>query len=216
MDRSSKKIYTINTMKSFFSNKPNPIEQTIIIIGAARSGTSIPASILHHAGVYLGEYTNGYQYEDKYLELNFKEWQKDNKSQLDEFRKTIDERNKKYKVWGWKDINVVWYLKDILGRLRNPTFIITSRNPLHIAYSSFEKDKKHHEVNKNYRFETFKSAVHQVSKQMPYINPNIPVAVLDFEEMQNKIVTKPLLDWLGVDYNESIQEAISDTYYHKK
>lgn len=203
-------------MKSFFSNKPNPIKQTIIIIGAARSGTSIPASILHHAGVYLGEYTNGYQYEDKHLRLNFKEWKKGNKSQLDKFKKTINERNKKHKVWGWKDINVAWYLKHIVGIVRNPTFIITSRNPLHTAYSSFQKDKKHHDVIDNYRFITFKSAILQLSNQAAYINPNRPIAFLDFDEMQNKIVTKPLLDWLGIDYNESIQEAISDTYYHKK
>lgn len=200
-------------MKSFFSNKPNPVEQTIIIIGAARSGTSIPASILHHAGVYLGEYTNGFQYEDKHLRLNL---DNDKEQQLEEFKKIIIERNEQYKVWGWKDVNIIWYLQEILPVVRNPVFIFTSRSPLHIGYSSYVKDKTHHAVPDNYRFKSFRSAVRQVSKHIQFLKPERPTAVLDFEEMQNKIVTKPLLDWLGVDYNESIEEAISDTYYEKK
>ena len=203
-------------MKSFFSDKPNTNEQTIIIIGAARSGTSTPTSVLHHAGVYLGEYTNEYQYEDKHLRLDLEKWGIGDKSQINEFRKIIDERNRRYKIWGWKDVNIVWYLKDILSLLRNPTFIFTSRNPLHVGYSSYVKDSNHHEVPDNYRFQSYRSAVRQVSKQYELLDQDIPIAILDFDEMKNKLVTKSLFDWLGIDYKESIQDCIGDTYYNKE
>ena len=198
-------------MKSFFNNKPNAHNKTIVILGAARSGTSIVSSILHHSGVYMGDFGNSHQYED--TQLNYSDWEgKIEEEKIRNFRKIIRERNENYKIWGWKDINTIWYLKKILPLLINPVFIFTSRSPLHIGYSSYVKDKNHHEVPDNYRFLSFRSAVRQVSKHLESLNPNRPIAVLDFNELQNKIVTKPLLNWLGIDYNKKCDDAIGESY----
>ena len=132
-------------MKSFSINKPNTQEKTIIVIGTARSGTSIVGSILYHAGVYMGELTNKKQYEDSALIMNggdirnFNKVPETRRSILKHKAAIINERNIKYKTWGWKDPNVVWYYKYInnvffFGVFILVIFIIQMRFPICTSY----------------------------------------------------------------------------------
>lgn len=201
-------------MKSFFHNKPNAHKKTIVIVGPARSGTSIVSSILHHSGVYMGDYGNSYQYED--TQLNYGNWTgKIEEEKIRNFRKIILQRNENYKIWGWKDTNIIHYLPKIRGALVNPVLLFTSRSPLDIARSAEEKDKSHHKVPENYLQICYRSSIGSMSKQFPYMRRNATFAVLDFEELRSKKVTKPLLDWLGINYNAKCDEAIGKSYMKK-
>jgi hypothetical protein len=209
-------------MKSFSINKPNTQEKTIIVIGTARSGTSIVGSILYHAGVYMGELTNKKQYEDSALIMNggdirnFNKVPETRRSILKHKAAIINERNIKYKTWGWKDPNVVWYYKYINNLLKNPCFIFTDRSALNIGLSSYKKDHKVREKDPNYRDASYKSALGHLAKiHRMYTDFNHPKIILDFNELKNGEVTKFVLDWLNIDYDKKYENAIGVGYTKK-
>lgn len=209
-------------MKSFSINKPNTQEKTIVVVGAARSGTSIVGSLLHHAGVYMGEFTNGYQYEDSGLILNgadLRDFNKDpekRSSMLADKAKIIKERNVKHKTWGWKDPNVVWYYKHINALLKNPCFIFTDRSSIDTGYSSYKRDHERRERDANYRDRSYVDSLGALTKiHLIHKSFNRPKIILDFNELKNGELTKFVLDWLSIDYDKKYEDSIGKSYVEK-
>ena len=102
-------------------------EKTIIVMGMARSGTSMVARVLDGLGIFLGSKRDNAVFEDveisKLLEANDEEG----------FKKLIQDRNTKHKTWGWKRPNSISQVDLILKHTRNPHFIILYRDLLAIA-----------------------------------------------------------------------------------
>ena len=105
------------------SNSTN--EKTIVVIGAARGGTSMVAGILYHLGVPMGK-ASAPVFEDVRIANAF-ETNDDEK-----LNKIIIEYNKN-PVWGFKRPGAINYLEKIASNLRNPHFVFIFRDVFSIA-----------------------------------------------------------------------------------
>lgn len=104
---------------------PSP-EKTVIVLGAARGGTTMVAAVLQALGVFMGEKL-GPVLEDVAL------------SQAVEARDTarlaeiVASRNATHPVWGWKRPSALEHSDVWQGRFRNPYIIAVFRDPFAIA-----------------------------------------------------------------------------------
>lgn len=103
-------------------------KKTVIVTGVARSGTSLVASVLKAAGLYLGEFVYDVVNEDaQMLEIL-------RSHNLDMLRTLIQQRNAQHARWGFKIPNMHVYLRhDELSLFRNPHLIVIYRDPVAIA-----------------------------------------------------------------------------------
>ncbi|MFO1024833.1 MAG: hypothetical protein U1E70_06605 [Acetobacteraceae bacterium] len=103
-------------------------ERTFIVSGVGRGGTSLAASMLFHAGVYMGHHLGEAVYED----LEFAEAFHSRNREL--LTRLIAHRNASHKRWGFKVPN----LHDViayhdLSLFRAPHLIVMFRDPVAIA-----------------------------------------------------------------------------------
>ncbi|MBD3244465.1 MAG: hypothetical protein GF335_00540 [Candidatus Moranbacteria bacterium] len=100
----------------------------ILVMGLSRSGTSMTAIVLEELGVFMGKEKDNIVHEDleivDMLEKN---------NEIAKFKNLIQERNKKYGIWGWKRPHAYEYLSKTKDLLTNPHFIFMFRDPLAIA-----------------------------------------------------------------------------------
>lgn len=90
-----------NKMRNKGHHIINPPEQasetkTVIVLGCARSGTSMIAGVLHHLGVSVGRRHDDATFEDIDLSLAFEN------HKFDEAESIIAEYNEAHDVWAWK------------------------------------------------------------------------------------------------------------------
>ena len=102
------------------------LQKTIIVVGAARGGTSIIAGALFHLGVFMGQ-ANAPVYEDLRLSLAFE------KQSKEKFEHVIKSYNLMHDVWAWKRPSSLSNLSSIAKKVRNPHFIFVFRDFLSIA-----------------------------------------------------------------------------------
>jgi len=105
--------------------------ETLVICGPGRGGTSLVAYILRKAGYFLGDQM-GNNHED-HLVLG---------AIRDQVQMTglIAERNRTNKRWGFKVPFAVHHIDWLAGALRNPVFLIVFRNPVATAKSLLRRD----------------------------------------------------------------------------
>jgi hypothetical protein len=93
-------------------------QETVVILGITRGGTSMVAGAVRGFGYYLGE--------DLLVNLEDQNFV----YKTDEHMKaTIARRNRDHGLWGWKYPLAVEYLDRLLPFVRNPLFIIVTRDP---------------------------------------------------------------------------------------
>lgn len=103
-------------------------EKTFIVMGVARSGTSMVATALTAAGLYMGAHPNDVVQEDKQI-LSFLQ-----AGQHAMLRTLIGYRNSQHAVWGFKIPNLHAYLTaDHIRWFRNPHLIVIFRDPVAVA-----------------------------------------------------------------------------------
>ncbi|WP_435106114.1 hypothetical protein [Arhodomonas sp. AD133] len=109
-------------------NQPatSPEEKTAVVIGVARGGTTMVASVLQALGVYMGE-NLGPVLED--VRLSEAVEAGDSKA----VNVIAAERDKQFRVWGWKRPAAVQHAAVWQPRLRNPHVIAVYRDPFAIA-----------------------------------------------------------------------------------
>ena len=104
-----------------------PTEQrTVVVVGVARGGTTMPAQALHALGVHMGDKLSAV-YED--VEI-CRPMEADD---LDGFRKIVSERNLKHQRWGFKRPAAIQYMQRYVSELRNPNFIVMFRDIMAIS-----------------------------------------------------------------------------------
>ncbi len=111
------------------NDQPAQAEWTTIVVGVARSGTSMIASMLRAMGVSLGERVDNIVHEDVELAKLLEQDRPDNRklSQL------VDMRNASHSRWAWKRPDAFRYIESALHEFRNPRFIIPFRDTLAIS-----------------------------------------------------------------------------------
>lgn len=116
----NKGVFAINEQDSA------PEQRTIIVLGAARGGTSMVAGALHHLGVPMGEGLSAV-YEDVALSSAIEENREGDVDAL------IAARNAMHPVWGWKRPSAISHRSAWEGKFLNPRFVVVFRDPFAIA-----------------------------------------------------------------------------------
>jgi hypothetical protein len=166
-------------------------QKTIVVLGAPRGGTSMVAATLRKLGVVMGEKL-GHQHED----ANFRR-----DVPLETMIATVQERNEKYDLWGWKMPNSVYYVEELLPHLRNPHFVAIFRNPFSISRSSSERD------GREYSARLLQVAANHTKRVVDLIDRlEAPTALAGFEAvMQDReSFVRGLGEFVGVDANEAV------------
>lgn len=116
--------------KGFYVINPQPLTdspRTIVVLGCARSGTSMVAGALHKLGVSVGRRHDDATFEDIDLSNAF---EKDN---IAEAEKIISEYNEQHRIWAWKRPALLNYFDRTKGKLRNPHYIAVFKDIFSIA-----------------------------------------------------------------------------------
>lgn len=105
-----------------------PAERTLIVLGIARSGTTMVAGALHHLGVHvaMGKQPNGV-FEDTEIAALLE--RKDYKA----LESLVQQRNLSHPVWGWKLPAAVDEIAQIERYFRAPEYIVVFRDLFAIA-----------------------------------------------------------------------------------
>ncbi len=103
-------------------------EKTLLVSGVGRGGTSLVASVLHHAGVFMGEHLAEAVYEDQEFVGAF------NGGHRDVLTRLIAARNAAHRTWGFKypGLHVALEYRDV-SLFRNPHLIVIFRDPAAVA-----------------------------------------------------------------------------------
>jgi hypothetical protein len=102
--------------------------RTLIVTGVQRSGTSLVASILQRAGLFIGSDINDIVFEDAEIERALR--QRD----LPDLRRIIGERNAQHQQWGFKYPMLCQSLPaDRLRLFDAPRLIVMVRDPVAMA-----------------------------------------------------------------------------------
>lgn len=169
---------------------PVPEDQrTIIVLGVARSGTSMVASVLRQLGVFMGAEAVPPVYEDVRLAKAI-----ETGAQADA-RRVVAEYNETHATWGFKRPGALGYLNELSTLVRTPIYVVVFRDPLAIA-------------NRNaisMRADPLRS-IHQTLKQYAVLHDFLvsqsPVALLVSNEkalLKPDVFVQQVVDWLGLD-----------------
>ena len=105
--------------------------RTLIVLGAARGGTSMIARMLHDLGVYMGEALNS-TYQDRMMnEISRGLFHGNIDINHPAIEEILRQRDSRFDIWGWKFTNHLF--PQLYAKTRNPHFIVVFRDPVAIA-----------------------------------------------------------------------------------
>ncbi|WP_343066721.1 glycosyltransferase [Dissulfurirhabdus thermomarina] len=104
--------------------------RTIVVVGPARSGTSMVAGALHHLGLFMGTSAVDPVFEDQDLSRAMDGWNADGGAAA---RRIVAAYDREHEAWGWKRPSAVGYLERTHGILRRPHYIITFKDIFSIS-----------------------------------------------------------------------------------
>ena len=119
-------------------------EESLVVCGSSRGGTSIIAFVLLRLGYHLGDRLGLYNHEDEEIVAAMK-----NPRQLTAI---IANRNRRLKRWGFKVPDAIHHVDWLAKSLRNPVFLVICRNPVAIAKTIMTReansDSPSHDLSK--------------------------------------------------------------------
>jgi hypothetical protein len=145
--------------------------KTVVVLGMHRSGTSVVAAVLRRLGVHIGDQLLGAHKDNPtghhealdMLELNDRilhsaggNWLsppsraailRQRRAFRSEIASLAWERNRRHKVWGWKDPRTALTVELFLPHLRNPRLVVVHRSPHEVARSLSARDGTDFEAN---------------------------------------------------------------------
>jgi hypothetical protein len=100
-------------------------EESLVVCGSSRGGTSIIAYVLLRLGYYLGDRLGGFNHEDEEIVAAIERPR--------QMAAIIESRNRRLKRWGFKAPDAIHRIDWLAKSLRNPVFLVVFRNPVAIA-----------------------------------------------------------------------------------
>ena len=164
------------------------VQKTIPILGIQRGGTTAVAGIVQKLGVHIGSDMN------KVLEdLDFATPGRFNNG-------VVDMRNAEFDVWGWKYPNTYLYIDRVYHRLRNPRFVIVTR------------DLTANAISMSVRTQTFstahaveRAALQQHQHHAMALRYRKPVLFVSYEKLilNPEIAVREIANFLAIDPTEA-------------
>src|SRR5262245_15383686 len=142
-------------------------QKTVVVLGLARSGTSVVTGVLKILGVEMGSSVNDKanpfgSFEDRDFALLHREifelasigssyWNPPSAEKIldvkervrDAIAEIVARKSSGRAIWGWKHPRTLLTLELFLPALTNPHLVAVFRNPLGIAHSSVEHTKNY-------------------------------------------------------------------------
>jgi hypothetical protein len=210
-------------------------QKTVIVLGTARSGTSVTAGMLASLGVDMGNV--GYPtesnprgaFEDRDFERLHKEmfnsidggktyWDPPTREQVMEQKEAADpriqrlilEKSKGKSIWGWKHPRSVLTIDLFLPYVANPHFVMVFRNPLAIAYSSVEHTKNR--VKSVDLLSGLNLANFYQKEMVDFLerHPELPTIFVAFDDVVSQPMKEAarLAEFLGIELDEKKIRAV--------
>jgi Sulfotransferase family len=129
-------------MKHIVLNREFGIVRTVAVFGPGRGGTSVIAGCLRALGVCMGIAPHAYKHEWSPIVR-----QAGSKIDLPRTHQNIRRMNASYPCWGWKFPSDVFHIGEIIALLRNPGFIVVTRDLTEIALSSLTRQDVPFEIS---------------------------------------------------------------------
>jgi hypothetical protein len=129
-------------MKHIVLNREFGIVRTVAVFGPGRGGTSVIAGCLRALGVCMGIAPHAYKHEWSPIVR-----QAGSKIDLPRTHQNIRQMNASYPCWGWKFPSDVFHIGEIIALLRNPGFIVVTRDLTEIALSSLARQDVPFEIS---------------------------------------------------------------------
>ena len=197
------------------------MSKTIIVIGTARTGTSLTSGILHRLGVNMNpsviEKTptmQGGAYEDnEFINITI-DISKTGRLLPENNQKLINlirERNKQ-KLWGFKSALTHCSGNLIIPQLRNPHMIVTFKNPMDTAQSMIPHRKERY--NQDHWTVEQMLTIHAQDlvklSQFLQVHKSIPQFWVKYRDLnENPIETaQNISKWLGIEFTEKARQEI--------
>jgi len=183
-----------------YGEKPQGAK-TLIVVGPARSGTSMVAGALAKLGLFMGDNCQPPTFEDTNLASAVE------KGKIDDVKVIIEHYNSHSPLWGWKRPSSLNHLERLHNLYRNPLYIFIFKDIFSIANRnkiSMKQDNICHSML---------NALADYHKVIDFINKKSPNALLI---SYDKLLRQPntLIDTL-IDYseiaptNQAYEEALS-------
>lgn len=190
----------LNGHSFLITRQPNTPQKTVIVLGAARGGTSLAAGILHALAIPMGDESSPPLFEDDLLTRAIRNprRQRSESGRIKGFfldivatisqllhqsklgRKTTQEviadYNGRFDIWGYKKPSAYEWVTAHYRKFRNPVFVLIMKDPIAIA------------VRKNnlYDYETETSlinALKQYEKMLRFLAKNkLPAFIFSYEK----------------------------------
>lgn len=117
-------------------------QETLVVCGAPRGGTSIVAYSLYQFGYFIGDDLGRENHEDNEF-LNALPGNKfafNYPGKKSKYLDLVEKRNEAHERWGFKLPHAALYIPELMETLRNPVFVVCVRNPLAIARSIMTRE----------------------------------------------------------------------------
>src|SRR6266536_1245815 len=131
-------------MKHVVLNREFGTVQTVAVFGTGRGGTSVIAGCLRALGVCMGIVRHAYKHEWSPVVR-----QANSEIDLPRTHQNIQRMNASYPCWGWKFPRDVFHIEAVTSLLRNPGFIVVTRDLTEIALSSLARQDVPFEISLN-------------------------------------------------------------------
>jgi hypothetical protein len=131
-------------MKHVVLNREFGTVRTVAVFGPGRGGTSVIAGCLRALGVCMGIVPHAYKHEWSPVVR-----QANSEIDLPRTHQNIQRMNASYPCWGWKFPSDVFHIEAVTSLLRNPGFIVVTRDLTEIALSSLARQDVPFEISLN-------------------------------------------------------------------
>lgn len=160
-------------------------QKTFVCFGVPRGGTSAIGGVMRKLGIFMGhEVPNNHEDKDMVGRPNPRRLE------------TIKQRDAEHDVWGWKDPNAANYLPFLAPRLRNPHYVVVTRDVVattkgHMRWHSRQAKSAVADV-----------AVQQQRNVMFSLYCDAPVMMVSYEKaiLHPKSLLAEMVEFIGFDY----------------
>lgn len=174
-----------------------PEEKTVIVLGAARGGTSMVAGALHHLGVWMGE-NIAPVYEDVALSEAVEQ------GRIEDIDSIIAHHNEAHSIWGWKRPSAVKHADTWHGKFRNPFYVVVFRDLFAIANRNRISMLSDVVANMRDATQHFESILDFITKlKEPTLLVSYEKAMIDPQHFVNN-----LRDFVGIGDETAIDAAV--------
>lgn len=183
------------------ANRLGRDQQTLVITGQARGGTSIVSYIYRRAGFYLGEKLSPDNHEDTEIRKALFTRQ---------FDDLVERRNTRPR-WGFKAPYVLSALAMLEVKLRNPVFIICYRNPIAIARSIVRHDPDYKTNTQNLLSALDRAIQLQAVARHQFNVLRSPIALVDVDmaKQQPAVFVTEILELMSIKPVASLRNEIA-------